>query len=92
MRIFLILIISSILVLSTPTYNYGIRKTPQDIINANNIDIDSKSLKGWIRIFNSKTKTDDYGFYLSDNERSMLLIYMREKSFKKTNKYKRGIK
>jgi hypothetical protein len=91
MKYIIILIISSMLLFSSPIEKYY-RYDPEEIILINNIDIDGKSIKGWIRIFNSEEKCNDYGFDMNESERETLLSYMREKQNKKNRKYKRGIR
>jgi len=54
--------------------------------------IDSKSLKGWIRIFNSKEKLYDYEIYIPETDRKLYIIFLRNKLDKKENKYNRGLK
>jgi hypothetical protein len=61
------------------------------IIERNDLDIDSKSIKGWIRIFNSRDKIYDYGYDISDYEREMMIKYFKELKNKKIKKYSRGM-
>lgn len=39
----------------------------------NNIDIDTKSIKGWIRLFNSREKMNEHKIYLPEEERKIIL-------------------
>jgi len=68
------------------TYNKVVR-----IFRENKMDIDAKSYKGWIRVFNSKEKTKDYNFVINYDERKMILNFFRKKYQNKTIKYERGI-
>jgi len=54
--------------------------------------IDSKSLKGWIRIFNSKEKLYDYEIYIPEADRKLYIIFLKNKLKKEENKYNRGLK
>jgi len=43
-----------------------------------NIDIDSKSAKGWIRILNSDEKIIEYNIQINNRERLILIIYFKK--------------
>jgi len=58
----------------------------------NGYDFDSKSIKGWIRIFNSDEKLKDYGIYVNEVERKIILAELKNKYRKFCNKYKREVK
>jgi len=47
---------------------------------------DSKSIKGWLRIFNSKEKLNDYEIYISEEQRIKILKLLLYKE--KINKTK----
>jgi len=55
-------------------------------------DIEAKSIKGWIRIFNSDDRLEDYGIYISEKQRIIFLSYFKHKLEAKQNRYKREIK
>jgi len=61
------------------------------IFRNNGIDIDSKSIKGWIRIFKSRDKLMDYNIYVEEKERKVVLLYLRKRYNNKMSKYKRGL-
>ena len=69
-----------------------IRSDLMSILTKINYDIDSKSIKGWIRIFNSQEKLHDYEIYISDFKRKEILWYLKYKLYNKEQKYKREIK
>jgi len=58
----------------------------------NGYDFDSKSIKGWIRIFNSDKKLKDYGIHVNEIERKIILLELKSKYRKFSNKYKREVK
>jgi len=58
----------------------------------NGYDFDSKSIKGWIRIFNSKEKLEEYGIKVNKIERKIILVELKNKYKKFSNKYKREVK
>jgi len=62
------------------------------IIHDNQIDIKSKSLKSWIRIFNSNDKIKDYGFSVSQTERYIMLKGLKSKQKKSKNRYSRRLR
>jgi len=73
-------------------YNkYAIENRVLTIFRNNQIDIDSKSFKGWIRIFNSRRKLEDYNIYVDEKNRILVLKYFKMKYNHKMNKYERGI-
>jgi len=58
----------------------------------NGYDFDSKSIKGWIRIFNSKEKLEEYDIEVNTIERKIILVELKNKYRKFRNKYKREVK
>jgi len=87
------IIISLLLIMSLSSANIGESSYGEfkNIIYRNNIDLDSKSAKGWIRLFNSRGKIDDYGYSLTEEERLLMLSELRKINSKAQSKYKRGI-
>ncbi len=51
-------------------------KTVADIFIREKIDLDAKSLKGWMRVFNSNSKLNDYDIYVTKEERESVLLYL----------------
>lgn len=62
------------------------------VLNINNLDLHSKSYRGWIRIFNNKKRINDYEIIINESERLIILNYLREKHKNENNKYKRSIR
>ena len=62
------------------------------IILDNQINIRSKSLKNWIRIFNSQSKIKSNGYTVSNTERFTLLKGLKAKQKKSKNRYSRRIR
>ena len=48
------------------------------ILHREDIDLDSKSIKGWIRVLNSKEKMLKYHIFLTDKERELLINYLKK--------------
>ena len=63
----------------------------KNIMFRNEIDLDSKSLKGWIRLFNSKEKINNYGYTITEYERNIILIELKKQKNESIQKYKRGV-
>jgi len=57
-----------------------------------NYDIDSKSIKGWVRIFRSQSRLREYDIFITETKRVYFLEYFKFKSEEKQRKYKRGVK
>ena len=85
-------VIIFIMFLTTATIsadNTVISNNTKKILVRENVDLDSKSLKGWMRVFNSNEKLNDYEIYTSTTEREQILIYLKELykiEFKKNSK------
>ena len=62
-----------------------------NIMYRNEIDLDSKSTKGWIRLFNSIEKINNYGYSISEYERLLIITELKERMDKSIKKYKRGV-
>jgi len=75
---------------------YGILKADErsfnQIIHENQIDIESKSLKSWIRTFNSKERIKKYGFKISDTERFIVLKALKDKQKQSKRRYSRRLR
>ena len=63
-----------------------------NILSFYGYDMDSKAPKGWLRIFNSKSKLDEYEIFVSDKDRVDIIAYFREDYEKFEKKYRRGVK
>jgi hypothetical protein len=62
-------------------YNYISNAISLDfysILSRNSIDLDSKSNKGWIRIFNSKSKLKDYKIKVTETERVFVIAKIKK--------------
>lgn len=56
------------------------------------LDFDSKSLKGWIRIFNSDDKLDSYDIYVTKENKIIILEILMDRLNNKINTESRRIK
>ena len=81
---FILLILSTTLGAEERSFN--------KIVYENQIDIKSKSLKSWMRIFNSREKIKSYGFTLSETERFTMLKGLKDKQKASKNRYSRKLK
>ena len=59
----------------------------QQIMYREEIDLDAKSIKGWIRVLNSKSKMKNYSIYLNPEENKLLLMYLQGVYRLEYNKY-----
>jgi len=71
----LILLLSSNGYTKSTSYKYD-QKIVEEVLIREEIDLDSKSLKGWIRLFNSRDKINAYDIYISIEERKQMLLYL----------------
>lgn len=55
----------------------------------NNIDIDTKSIKGWIRLFNSREKMNKHKIYMPEEERKIILEELKIEYQKRSIKFTR---
>ena len=62
------------------------------ILYRENIDLDAKSLKGWIRVFNSNSKLREYEISVTIEERERVLLFLKEKYKKENNKYAKVVR
>ena len=62
------------------------------IIHENQIDLESKSLKSWIRTFNSQEKLKEYGFEISETERFIILKGLKDRQRQSKKRYSRRIR
>lgn len=65
--------------------------TFERVFRSNSLDLDAKSLKGWIRLFNSNEKLRDYDIYITDTERIEIIYVLKKKYMKEKETYERGI-
>ncbi|MEA1954868.1 MAG: hypothetical protein U9N02_00050 [Campylobacterota bacterium] len=85
LKLYLItLILSSTLLAENRTFN--------QLILDNQIDLKSKSIKSWLRVFNSQEKIEKYGFKLSNAERFIILKGLKAKQRKSKKKYSRRLR
>jgi hypothetical protein len=80
----LILLLSSSLMSDNRVFN--------QIIHDNKIDLKSKSLKSWLRVFNSTNKIKSHGFELSNTERFTMLKGLKAKQLKSKKRYSRRLR
>lgn len=69
----------NILAISIPVEDKAEDIMPQNVFNnyiiSHNMSPDLKSYKGWLRVFNSKEKMNQYGFYdCNDSLRKKIII------------------
>ncbi len=81
---FIILIFCASLMADNRSFN--------QLILDNQIDLKSKSLKSWIRIFNSQEKIKEYGFKLSNAERFTMLKGLKAKQDTSKKRYSRRLR
>ena len=62
------------------------------ILYRENIDLDSKSMKGWLRIFNSSEKLRKHDIFVTPEEAEIVIKYLKKKYIMKTNKYKKVVR
>ena len=62
------------------------------ILYREKIDLDAKSLRGWLRVFNSNDKMRRYGIFVTDEERELIIIYLKQRSTEEQHKYNRTVK
>jgi len=84
----LILLLSSNGYTKSTSYKYD-QKIVEEVLIREEIDLDSKSLKGWIRLFNSRDKINAYDIYISIEERKQMLLYLNCLYNKKNKKIKK---
>ena len=70
----------------------GENKTFNQLILENQINLKSKSLKSWLRIFNSQEKMKTNGFILSNTERFIILKGLKAKQLKSKKRYTRRLR
>jgi hypothetical protein len=62
------------------------------ILHEHQINIESKSIKSWIRIFNSQEKVLEHGFTLTETQRYTVLKGLKHIQNKAENKYARRLR
>ena len=60
------------------------------IFRENNLDIDTKGTRGWIRLFSNREKLHDYNLELNDDDIKLIQIYFKDKLME-TEQYNRRI-
>ena len=68
------------------------KQKTQEILYRESIDLDAKSLKGWIRVINSKTKTKTHAIHLTLKEKKTILLYLQDLYELKRKKYSKVVK
>jgi len=81
------ILIISISLFAQPTVINTDYKLTVIILKRNNIDLESKSLRGWVRLFNSKRKIKNYKYKVSEIERQNILNYLTNLLQHRRNKY-----
>ena len=77
-KVIIIFIILTIILNSVPP-NIINEKYIMSLFYRNNIDLDSKSYKGWIRLINSDRRLAEYNYYFSKEEKIDLIKFLRIK-------------
>ncbi|MEA1917314.1 MAG: hypothetical protein U9N42_07265 [Campylobacterota bacterium] len=82
------------ILLFTLTLNANIQNSRSfnQIIHDNKIDITNKSLKSWIRFFNSPENISENSYNITEGERLVILKKLKSKLKRKKRSYTRGIK
>ena len=73
MKKIILLLLLSISLSSKQSHLYSI----QNLFSRYKIDIDTKSDKGWIRLFNSYERLDKYGYFYSEKEKKDIKIFFK---------------
>jgi len=74
-KLIIIYLFSIYTLYATPNYDNDIIPV---ILHREDIDLDSKSIKGWIRVLNSKEKMLKYHIFLTNEERELLIDYLKK--------------
>lgn len=85
MRVFLISLIFSTLLM-------GQNRSFNQLVLDNQIDLKAKSIKSWMRIFNSEEKIKEYGFKITNTERYIILKGLEAKQNETKNRYSRRLR
>ena len=64
----------------------------QEILYREEMDLDAKSIKGWIRVVNSKSKMKNYAIHLNPEEKKLILIYLQGLYTNEYNKYSKVVR
>ncbi len=95
-KLFKYLIISLMISVITLSANSDIPLTvdyqAKSVLYRENIDLDAKSLKGWLRVFNSHSKLRNYEIYVDDSERKLVIIYLTKLFNLENNKYAKRVR
>jgi len=62
------------------------------ILYRENVDLDAKSLKGWMRVFNSNSKLREYKIFVSVEEKEKVLLFLKELYTNEHNKYAKVVR
>jgi hypothetical protein len=80
------------MLIATYVFAYAETDSFNKIILEHQIDVESKSLKSWIRIFNSQESAKEYGFQVSETQRYTILKGLKSMQNKSENKYARRLR
>lgn len=64
----------------------------QSILYRENVDLDVKSIKGWMRVFNSQSKLEHYEICVSEKEKEKILLFLKGKYHEEYNRYAKVVK
>lgn len=59
----------------------------RSILYRENVDLDAKSLKGWMRVFNSNSKLKEYEIFITLEEKERILLFLHKKYTEENSKY-----
>lgn len=91
-KFFIAILIITTLSASSANARYISGHDVQTILYRENIDLDAKSLKGWMRVFNSDSKLNDYEIYVTEEEKELILIYLNKLFDLENKKYAKVVR
>jgi len=78
MKIFIIMLIAFTFNLQAEMLSNEEILIVKNVFVREEIDLDSKSIKGWIRLFNSDDKLNKYEIYVNPEEKRNIILYLTE--------------
>jgi len=64
----------------------------KSILYRENVDLDAKSLKGWMRVFNSNSKLREHGIFVTIEEKEKVLLFLHKRYSFEHNKYAKVVR
>jgi len=87
-------LVLSLIVLLSGNLNASefILEDAQSILYRENVDLDAKSLKGWMRVFNSNSKLKEYEIFITLEEKERILLFLHKKYAEENSKYTKVVR